>query len=127
MRRLDAGMRHGLYRSRQGVVFGVCKGIAEYFNFSVFWARTIAVLLLFFTGFWPVIILYILAGLLMKPEPVIPTRTEAEKEFYDSYTFSRQGAVQRLKQRFDNLDRRIQRIEHVVTTREFDWNHRMNE
>ena len=55
MRRMDRLSRKGLYRSRQGVVFGVCRGLAEYFDFSVFWARAIALVLLFVTGLWPVV------------------------------------------------------------------------
>ena len=126
MRRMDRISRKGLYRSRNGAILGVCRGIAEYFDFSVFWARAIALILLFATGIWPVVGLYILAALLMKPEPVIPIETEAEREFYDSYTHSRQGAAQRLKRRYENLERRIRRMEHIVTTPEFDWEKRLN-
>ena len=104
---------------------GVCRGIAEHFDFSVFWARAIALILLIVTGFWPITGLYLLAALLMKPEPVIPIRDEAEQEFYDSYTHSRHSAVQRIKQRFDRLDRRIQRMEHIVTSPDYDWDDRM--
>jgi len=127
MRRFNTVSRRGLYRSRSGVIFGVCKGIAEYFDFSVFWARMIAVILLFVTGLWPIVGLYILGALLMKPEPVIPLETEAEKEFYDSYTHSRYGAAQRLKRRYENLERRIRRMEHIVTTPEFNWEKRFNQ
>ena len=126
MRRMDRLSRKGLYRSRQGVIFGVCRGLAEYFDFSVFWARTIALILLFVTGLWPVAGLYILAALLMKPEPVIPIENEAEQEFYNSYTHSRHGAAQRLKRRYQNLDRRIRRMEHIVTTPEYNWEKRYN-
>ncbi|GMV99354.1 MAG: hypothetical protein AMXMBFR84_04930 [Candidatus Hydrogenedentota bacterium] len=60
---------HGLYRSRDGILFGVCRGIAEYFDISVFWTRTITFLALVFTGFFPVGFLYILGALLMKTAP----------------------------------------------------------
>ena len=118
--------RNGIYRSRSGLILGVCKGLAEHFDFSVFWTRVIALILLFAAGFFPAIGLYLLAALLMKPEPVIPVRNPAEKEFYDSYTYSRQGAVQRLKRRYENLQRRIQRMEHIVTSAEYDWEKRLN-
>ncbi len=126
MRRMDRLSLKGLYRSRQGVVFGVCRGLAEYFDFSVFWARAIALILLFVTGLWPVAGLYILAALLMKPEPVIPIENEAEQEFYNSYTHSRHGAAQRLKRRYESLERRIRRMEHIVTTTEYNWHKRYN-
>ena len=126
MKRFDTISQRGFYRSRNGVILGVCKGIAEYFDFSVFWVRAITLIMLFVTGIWPVIGLYILAALLMKPEPVIPLETEAEKEFYDSYTHSRHGAAQRLKRRYESLERRIRRMEHIVTSPEFDWEKRFD-
>jgi phage shock protein C len=118
--------RNGIYRSRNGIILGVCKGLAGHFDFSVFWIRVIALIFLFIVGILPAIGLYLLAALLMKPEPVIPVVNPAEKEFYDSYTYSRQGAVQRLKRRFENLQRRIQRMEHIVTSSEYDWEDRLN-
>lgn len=118
--------RNGIYRSRNGIILGVCKGLAAHFDFSVFWTRVIALIFLFIVGILPAIGLYLLAALLMKPEPVIPVVNPAEKEFYDSYTYSRQGAVQRLKRRFENLQRRIQRMEHIVTSSEYDWEDRLN-
>ncbi|MCG6910433.1 MAG: envelope stress response membrane protein PspC [Deltaproteobacteria bacterium] len=110
-----------MYRSRKGVVLGVCRGVADYFNFRVFWVRMIVVAMLLVSGIWPVIFIYIIASLVMKPEPVRPIETEAEAEFYDSYVNSRANAAARLKRRFRNLERRIRRMEDTVTSREFDW------
>jgi phage shock protein C len=120
-------VRVGLYRSRSGVILGVCRGFADYFDFSIFWARAIAIIFFLISGIWPAIGLYLIAALVMKPEPVIPIETEAEQEFYDSYTHSSHLAAQRLKRRYENLERRIQRMEHIVTTREFDWDNRLKE
>ena len=85
MRNNDKLTRSGIYRSRNGLIFGVCRGLAEHFDFSILWARVIAIIFLLVTGFWPAIGIYLIAALLMKPAPVIPIKTEAEKEFYDSY------------------------------------------
>jgi len=126
MRRFERILRGGMHRSRNGIILGVCRGIAEYFDFSVFWVRAIALILLFITGFWPITGLYFIAALLMKPEPVVPIQTDEEQEFYDSYIHSSRGAVDRLKRRYDNLEHRIQRMEHTVTTPEFDWEQRLN-
>jgi len=126
MKGLESISRRGLYRSRKGIVLGVCRGIADYFDFSAFWVRMITVVLLLFTGFWPIAILYFIAALLMKPEPVMPLHTQEEEEFYDSYLHSRKGAVDRLKRRYDHIERRIQRLEDTVTAREFDWERRLN-
>src|SRR5262245_6287604 len=115
-----------LYRSRSGQILGVCKGLAEYFDVSVFWMRVIACALLIFSGIWPLVIIYIMAALLMKPEPVLPLETEGEQEFYNSYASSRRMALHRLKRTYDNLDRRIRRIEDIVTDRTYDWDRRLN-
>ena len=126
MRRFEKILRGGFYRSRNGILFGVCRGIAEYFDFSVFWTRAIVVALFLVSGFWPVVVLYFVAALLMKPQPVIPIENDDQQEFYDSYLGSKKRAADRLRRRYDNLDRRIQRMEHMVTTKEFDWDRRLN-
>jgi len=118
--------RRGIYRSRHGAIFGVCRGVAEHFDFSVFWVRTIAVLLLIFSGVGPALVVYLLAALIMKPEPSIPIASAGEQEFYDRYTSSRHEAAQRLKQRYASLEQRIRRMEDVVTTREYDWESRLS-
>ncbi|WP_320044970.1 envelope stress response membrane protein PspC [uncultured Desulfobacter sp.] len=119
MDRLTAA--EGFYRSRRGIFLGVCRGLAEHLNVSVFWTRIIVFVLFLFTGFWPVGVLYFVAGLLLKIEPVIPLENENDKEFYQSYTHSRSSAIQRIKNKFDNIDRRIQRMEDTVTSKEFDF------
>jgi len=115
----------GIHRSRNGVIFGVCRGLANHFDFSLFWVRVIACVLLVCTGIWPGMVLYTLAALIMKPEPVLPVSSAAEGAFYDRYASSRQDAAERLKRRYDSLDQRIRRMEDVVTSREFDWDRRL--
>ncbi len=118
--------RQGFYRSRKGMVFGVCSGIARYFDFSTFWIRTVAVCILIFSGIWPVMLVYLVLALVMKPEPVIAIRSDDENEFYDSYLRGRVGAVDRLRRRYEDMDRRIRRVENSVTSRDFDWHRRLN-
>lgn len=126
MKPRSEGARRGLYRSRSGIILGVCKGVADYLDISVFWTRVVVLAFLIFTGIWPIVGLYILAALLMKPEPVIPIRSDEDLEFYNSYVHSRSMALQRLKRTYDNLDRRIRRMEDTVTAREYDWERRLN-
>lgn len=116
--------RQRLYRSRSGMILGVCKGLAQHFDVSLLWTRVIVVLLMFFTGFWPVVGLYLLAGFLLKPEPVLPLHNEEESDFYQAYSRSRNEGLSRIKSKFDRLDKRIRRLEDVVTSREFDWDRR---
>lgn len=123
-RRQDGGP---MYRSRCGLIFGVCRGTAEYLGFSVFWFRILTVFATLFTGIWPMVGLYILAAFLMKLEPVVPFEEDSEQEFYDSYVNSRSMALARLKRTYENLERRIRRMENLVTAREYDWERRLNE
>ncbi len=116
-----------LYRSRRGWILGVCRGIAEARDIPVFWVRAIAVILVFVTSVWPALLLYLVAALLLKPEPVLRLNSDEDLEFYNSYSASRKMALMRLKRTFDNLDRRIQRMETTITAREYDWDRRFRE
>ncbi len=127
MTRVKARRRSGLYRSRRGIICGVCRGMAEYLDFSVFWTRAITLGLLILTGFWPIAGAYVLAALVMKPQPSIPIETDEEQEFYNSYVSSRQSALQRLQRVSDKLERRIERMENVVTAPEYDWERRLHD
>jgi len=116
----------GMYRSRNGVILGVCKGWAEYYDLSVFWVRVVMVFVLLVSGFWPVLGIYLVAALFMKPEPIQPLENENEREFYHSYVHSPSSAAQRLKKKFQDLDRRIRRMEDTVTGRDYEWERKFN-
>ena len=114
----------GIYRARNGVFLGVCKGIADYFDLSVFWLRLALVIVFIFSGFWPVIGVYLVAAFFMKPKPVKPIESEEEREFYDSYVHSPKTAAQRLRKKYEDLERRIRGMEDKVTGRVFEWERR---
>ena len=118
--------RGGIYRSRDGVFLGVCQGIAEHFDFSVFWVRMAMVIAFILTGFWPVIGIYLVAAFFMKPKPVRPIKSDEEHEFYDSYVHSPRNAAQRLRNKFANLEKRIRRMEDKVTGKEYEWERKFN-
>ena len=116
MSRFERLHKNGLYRSRSGVLLGVCKGFADTMGFSVLGVRAILIICLILSGFWPIIGLYFLAALIMKTELAIPVKSEA----------NRKGAAERLRRRYDNIERRLRNMEDAVTTREFDWDRRLN-
>lgn len=122
-----AGGGAGPYRSRQGMVLGVCRGLAEHLDFPVFWLRVLAVLAIVFTGLWPGLALYFCAGLFMRLEPVVPVSSPGEREFYDAYAASRAGALARIRDKFERLERRIRRMEDVVTSRDYAWEERLRQ
>ena len=92
----------------------------------MFWTRALIVGAAIIMGIWPAVGLYIVAAFLMKIEPVLPLETEEDEEFYHAYASSRSMALHRLKRTYDNLDRRIQRMENAVTARDYDWEERLN-
>lgn len=114
----------GLYRSREGWIFGVCRGISEWRDIPVFWVRFFFIAIALFTGFWPMVIAYIFAAIFMKPKPVVPFAEESDREFYNSYADSRKLALKRLKSAADTLERRTQRLEAIILDREADWERR---
>ena len=126
MSRFNSMSRQGLYRSRHGVILGVCRGLADYFDFSVFWIRAIAVSLFIFTGFWPVVGIYILAALLMKPGPAKHVDSGSNHKGSSRYRCTRNDTAERLKRKWKHLEKRIRGMEDKVTSREFDWHSRFH-
>ncbi len=126
MSRFNSISRRGLYRSRNGVILGVFRGLADYFDFSVFWIRAIAVILFLFTGFWPLVGIYILAALLMKSDPAKYTGSGSNHKGNSRYRCMRNDTAERLKRKWKHLEKRIRRMEDKVTSREYDWNSRFH-
>lgn len=116
----------GPYRALDGLILGVCKGVAEYFGVSVFWLRFAAVVITLLTGLWPIVGIYLVAALLMKPEPVLPFENESDEEFYNTFASSRRMALHRLQRTYERLERRIARMESIVTDRERRWHERLS-
>ena len=117
--------RRRLYRARHGLILGVCRGLADYFEVSPVWVRLAALLALPVGGVWPVILGYLIAAFLMHPEPVVPVRSDSEADFYGFYAENRTAALQRLRAAVTRLERRIRRIESVVTSRGYRWEQRL--
>ena len=119
--------RRRLYRSRDGMVFGVCQGLADYSELSVCWLRVILITAFIFSGFFPVVFLYLIAAIIMKLEPVHPVNSDDDLEFYQSYASDRAMALSRVRRKLKHLERRTRRMESHVTAREFDWDARLRE
>ena len=67
----EHGPLRGFYRDREnGWIFGVCAGIADRFNFRVSAVRLVALISLL-VFFWPTIISYLGATILIREKPLI--------------------------------------------------------
>lgn len=115
----EAGSMRRLYRDpRNGVVFGVCAGVADYFGFDLAVTRVLTIIGAFVFPF--VIVAYLLLGLLL------PSRTYSDREYDD-----RADPVQRrariephsmlsnVRYRFRDVDARLQRLEKYVTSNRY--------
>ena len=142
-----SALRSRLYRSNDGKLLGVFKGIAESIGWKCFWTRTLGVLALLIladtvgahglmvtalvSGFF-----YLLLALLMQPPRAAGTLADPisrvgrslppllPSERYPGYSRRRVDLAQ-LDRQLDGLNHRIQRMEAIVTDREYDWNRRM--
>lgn len=110
-----------VYRSRYGIILGICKGISEHFEIPVMWLRIGVILIAITTGVWPIVLAYFGLAFYLKPKPILPLSSEGENAFYDSYTSSRSSALHRVKEKFDSLNKRIHRMEDIVTSKDFNW------
>lgn len=117
----------GPYLSHSRILFGVCGGIGRHLGISPFAARLITVLFALPSGIFPCLVIYILLGLILQPEPVIDFTSESDVEFFSSIAQDRKLAAHRLRRLQESLDRRIQRMESVVTSREYEWDRRISE
>lgn len=145
--------RRRLYRSSNGKLLGVFSGIAESLGFSVCWTRIVGVSLLLMIagsagangvgvtlmvgGFF-----YMLAALLMQPPRTAGTRlSDDEEDLIPPPTpRSRWGSfsqeppptpvprvdLAQLDRQLESLNRRIQRMETIVTDRQYDWERRLD-
>lgn len=118
-------MSRTIYRSRNGLIFGVCRGIADTFDLSLFWIRAAFVVAFAITFFFPTGLIYLILALIMKLEP--------ESSAYGNLggssggiprTGDRKTLLRQLKAKFDSLESRIRRMESHVTDRAYDWERR---
>jgi phage shock protein C len=81
--------RKKLYRNRRDAkIWGVCAGIADYLEVNVFAVRLVFLAMLFMTVFFPVVLLYIGATLVLDPKPL----SQYDDEPVDFAPGSQQGA-----------------------------------
>lgn len=72
----------GLYKdSERGVIMGVCAGLAQYFDLNKFGVRVAAGLCLLFM-FWPTLIAYVVAGVMLRERPLSYCGRDDERNFW---------------------------------------------
>jgi len=121
------GSRNPFYGMRRypdnGVIAGVCEGLAVHFDWNARIVRVFAVLLLVFTGFWPAVVTYCLAWYIVDPVagPSPAQSTSQSAPPAPGAAPAGPGVpMPELKSRFARLDDRLRQIEECVTDKEFE-------
>ncbi len=124
------GSGNKLYLDKKnGMIAGVCAGIADHFGLDRWLVRIITITLLIFTNSL-VIFIYILAWIVLDNKPDDYIDDELEKEF----------AFERIKRkvtggngfsdtfnRFAQLELRMRRLEAYITSKRFDLSKEIND
>ena len=108
-----------LYKDPEnGMLMGVCAGIADYFGVAPAGVRIAAVIALFlFTV--PIFLGYILAGFLLKAKPAGLYASPEEEDFWRRTRVDPRRTVSDISQKFREIERRIRAAEAHVTSSEF--------
>jgi len=109
--------RTRFYRDkRNGKIFGVCAGIADYTGFDVSLVRVCMLAAIFMSG-GGIIPFYWIAALVTPKKPEALERVDREeKEFWQGVRASPTRAARDIRSRFKDIDRRLADIESYVTT-----------
>jgi phage shock protein C len=62
--------------------------------------------------------------LLMKSDPEGHTASESSRCFDAGFEYARHDIADRLRRRWQHLEKRIRKMEDKITSREFGWNDR---
>ena len=109
--------RTRFYRDkRNGKLFGVCSGIADYTGFDVSLVRVCFLAAIFMSG-GSVLPFYFIAAMVTPTKPRELERTDAEEQqFWQGVRASPARAARDIRSRFKDIDRRLADIESYVTT-----------
>jgi phage shock protein C len=103
----------------RGWVAGVCAGIADYVGADPLVVRLAALLCLVF--FLPAtLVTYAALALVLKPRPSLLYATPEEESFWRSLRIDPAQVLHEVRGRLRGVERRVVRIETLVTTDEFE-------
>lgn len=130
-------------RSPRGEFLGVATGLAEWRGFPPATTRLIVFLCILFTGFFPGLVCYLIAAVLIpmqSPSDVISERDwrEESNRYYKnhhrdyedaSFTEARaseEKSTEELRKEYENLKKKVEEMEGQMFDREKDWDARFN-
>ena len=101
---------------KNGKFMGVCAGISEYTGIDVTWVRVSAVLITIF-AFQPLIIVYLVVGMVAKPEPRDLYEDAEDAKFWQGVRQSPARSTRDVRSKFRDIDRRLAEVELYYTSR----------
>jgi phage shock protein C len=109
--------RTRFYRDkRNGKMFGICAGIADYTGFDVSLVRVAFLAAVFMSG-GSVLPFYFIAAMVTPTKPhELELADGEEKQFWQGVRASPARAASEIRSRFRDIDRRLADIESYVTT-----------
>ena len=111
---------HRLYRDRQnGMIAGVCAGIAEYAGLNVKGTRIVLALLCLTPMLGLIIVSYIALAIVLPVKPDELYQNTEQAEFWRGVSNAPADVFGSLRHRFRELNMRLERMEAYVTSREF--------
>ena len=116
---------YGPFRAQDGLFLGVAKGLAEYFGWPTGLVRLIFVLAAVLLFFWPTLVLYLGAAIIMSPAPSGRLDSPEERDVWLQAQLDPQAALDRLGRRAESLEKRLRRMEDFVTSRDYAWLRRL--
>jgi phage shock protein C len=113
---------HRLYRDKENaMIAGVCAGIADYAGLNRKGVRLVAALMLLIPPFFAfAVISYIILTIVLPVKPVDLFETEEQAEFWRGVSNAPSDVFGALRHRFRELNRRLEKMEAFVTSREFE-------
>ncbi len=120
MRRDDEWRAQRFYRDpKRGKLMGVCAGVADYFGWNVTLVRVLAVIALLWLNVIT-LVAYVVLGLMLPVKPEQPYDWDKDEAWWRSVRRSPNGTFRDVRQRFRELDQRLQRMESYITSRRYD-------
>lgn len=118
---------YGPFRAKDGVIFGVARGVADHFGWSVGLVRLILILSAIFLFMWPTIIIYLIAAVVMSPAPDGRLDTQEERDIWLQTQLDPTAAMKQLARRAGTVEKRLRRLEDYVTSRDYAWSRKMRD
>lgn len=114
-----------LYRiTDKGKIAGVCAGIADYFNFETWLVRVAAASIFLLGGGGPVLFIYVMLWVILDIKPKEKEvgdhlHRDIKKKVWQAGEPAKR-ALQGVAEKFQGLEIRLQKLEHHVTSDNFD-------